>query len=79
MKFIWEDKDIRSGIIVAHPDREEKFMIGYAGSKGTPTLNSLSDGMVVQFPSRLKLLESLNKSGDVPEKFIEVMKTIFPL
>lgn len=73
MKFIWEDGDMKSGLIVGKSGREERWMIGYIGSNKTPTMNSVIDGCVVEFESRKSLLDRLNKEREVPAKFLDLI------
>lgn len=71
MKVIWERDDIRSGRVVGNPERAERWMIGYLPDSGKPTLNSMSDGMVVIYESAGALADGLNASRDVP---LELLK-----
>jgi hypothetical protein len=71
MKIEWQAEDIVPGRVVGHPDRIERWMVGY---RVTPSGNeyalvSLSDGMIRPFTGTQDIAGSLNKSGEMPVEF----------
>lgn len=60
-------------MVVGHPDREERSIIGYEASeeKDRPALFWLSDGHTVLYASKLDLSKRLNASGEMPACLLE--------
>ena len=73
MKIEWAAEDIRPGRIVGHPDRRERWMIGYLPNATDPSqwaLVSLSDGMIAHIGLTAEgLAEHLNASKELPVEF----------
>ena len=73
MKMIWQPEDIKAGRLIGHPDRLERFIIGYIiNSVGNQeySLVSLSDGLILERSSTAQeLAEHLNSAGEIPLEF----------
>lgn len=77
MKYIWEAKDIKTGIMVTKDGISEVWMIGYRVDAEKPdylTTNSLSDGKVSNVRNATDLAQCLTNgmyvpyTGPVPKK-----------
>lgn len=74
MKFEWEVSDIIPGRVVGHPDRIERWMIGYRVTPGDGNeyvLVSMADGMVqAPLANTGAMAAMLNQTGDIPIEFL---------
>lgn len=75
MQFTWTADEIKPGIVVGKPGRDERWMIGYApfvhdGEKRY-TLNSMSDGMVRAPVTKTELAAHLTDSNEHPSDVLD--------
>lgn len=69
MKIEWSAADIKAGIIVGKPERQERWMIGYlahATDEHRWCLVSQNDGMVTSIQSASLMAIYLTAEGEMP-------------
>lgn len=76
MQITWTETDIKPGIIVGRPHRNERWMIGYISKVPSSlverySLNSMTDGMVDGPYTPAALAERLTAGNEHPAEVLD--------